>query len=357
MTSITPYLKKLLTKPPTLTPKDLVEVLDELLLDKVSDIQMAAFLTGMNLTGIDQNPEFIAAAAKRMMLEAQKIDPSMVDPEGYVDIVGTGGDGQNTFNVSTTASIVAAGVGINVCKHGGKASTSTSGAGDLLTSLGVNMQNVTYLTAPEILRSSKYCFLFAPVFHPALLKIAGLRRDLGIPSIFNILGPLLNPAPMKARIIGVHSESLGLVFAKAVREINISASRPDSRALIVWGTEGLDEISPAGATKIWELKPSGAIEEYLLHPSDFGLPCHPLSEVRSGTPQENAKVVEQLVNNELPEDHPIYHYVLINTAAVAYVEGIANDWKHGVQLARESLKSGKAKAALQDFINASNKAY
>lgn len=355
--SLTLYLKKLVLRPPTLEPADLVAVLDELLADRASDIQMAAFLSGLRITGLDQSPEFIAAAAKRLMNEAQKIDPVKVDPAGYIDIVGTGGDGQNTFNVSTTASIVAAGIGISVCKHGGKASTSASGAGDLLTSLGVNMANVTNLTAPEILKSSKYCFLFAPVFHPALAKIAVLRKELGIPSIFNILGPLLNPIPLKARIVGVYSEALGNVFAKAIKELNLSAGRPSSRALVVWGCEGLDEISPAGYSKVWELKPSGAIEEYTLHPSDFGLPTHELSTVKSGTPQENAKVVEALVNNELPENHPILDYVLINSAAVAYIDGIANDWKHGVQLARESIKSGRSKSALADFVKASHQQY
>lgn len=355
MATITYYLKRLVANPPTFTPSDLVEVLDELLNDRVSDIQMASFLTALKLTGMDQSPEYIAAAATRLMLEAKKIDDSQLDPSGYVDIVGTGGDGQNTFNVSTTASIVASGAGVSVCKHGGKASTSASGASDLLSSLGVNLQNVNNLTVPEILKSSKYCFLSAPLFHPALAKIATLRKELGIPSIFNILGPLLNPAPIKARIIGVHSEALGVVFAQAVREINKSVSRPDSRALIVWGCEGLDEISPAGFTKVWELRPSGVIEEYTLHPSDFGLPTHPLSDVKSGTPQENAIIVEQLVNGELPDNHPILDYVLINAAAVAYIDGTASDWKHGVQLATESIKTGKAKSALQDFITASNR--
>jgi anthranilate phosphoribosyltransferase len=357
MTSLTPYLKKLLNKPPTLTPSDLTEVLDLLLQDKVSDIQMASFLTCLRITGVDHSPEFIAAAAKRLMIEAKRIDSSKVDPAGYVDIVGTGGDGQNTFNVSTTASIVAGGAGINVCKHGGKASTSASGAGDLLTSLGVNTSNVTNLTAPEILKSSNYCFLFAPVFHPAMAKIAVLRKELGIPSIFNILGPLLNPIPIKARIIGVYSESLGRVFAEAVKELNTSAGRPNSRALIVWGTEGLDEISPAGPSKIWEVTASGEIKEYTVTPADFGLPEHSLETVKSGTPQENAKVVEKLVNNELEENHPVLDYVLINAGALAYIDGSAKDWKEGVALARESIINGKAKTTLSEFVKASNKEY
>lgn len=355
--SLTVYLKKLVPTPPTLTPEDVVSVLDLLLKDEATEIQLAAFLAGMRVTGIDHSPAYIAAAAQRLMREAHKIDPAKVDPEGYVDIVGTGGDGQNTFNVSTTASIVAAGIGISVCKHGGKASTSASGAGDLLTSLGVDMANVTNLTAPEILKSSKYCFLFAPVFHPALAKIAPLRKQLGLPSIFNILGPLLNPAPLKARIVGVYSEALGSVFAQAIRQINAAQGRPSSRALVVWGCEGLDEISPAGPTRVWEVKPTGAIEEYTLHPEDFGLPTHALSTVKSGTPQENARVVERLVNNELEENDPILDYVVMNAAAVAYIDGAANDWKHGVELARESVRSGKSKTALADFVKASNQQY
>lgn len=380
--SLTPYMNKLIVHPPQLTPQDLVSVLDILIEatktpedEKNVEIQMAAFLALLRGSGVDHYPQYIAAAAQRLMEAAQKIEtpekiPSLED--GFVDIVGTGGDSQNTFNVSTTASIVVAGMGIKVCKHGGKASTSTSGAGDLLTCLGINLAKVTNKTAPSVLfpegkvtkpsvENPIYCFLFAPVFHPAMAAISPLRKQLGIPTIFNILGPLLNPVvPIKARIVGVFSESLGEVFAKAVYNINKEFGYPESKFMIVWGTEGLDEISPAGTTKVWVIEGKDedgnpkVVTKYL-HPNDFGLPVHPLDTVRSGTPAENAAIVHKLINNELPENHPILDYVLMNSAALAHVEGTAKDWKHGVELAKESVRSGTAKRALQQFVDQSNK--
>lgn len=357
------YLNKIIVHPPQLTPEDLVVVFDAILNDSAPQTQIAAFLALLRGSGIDHYPSFISAAAQRMMKEAYKIDPKAIsdetqgdaqlNPKGYVDIVGTGGDGQNTFNVSTTASIVAAGMDIDVCKHGGKAATSSSGAGDLLSCLGVDLANVSHVTAPGILKQSKYCFLFAPVFHPAMAKIAILRKEIGIPTIFNILGPLLNPVPIKARIIGVYDESLGEVFAQAVYQLNVAAGRPWSKAMIVWGTEGLDEISPAGTTKTWTISPDGSITAGFLHPNDFGLPVHPLSTVKSGTPKENSEIVKKLVANELPENNPILDYVLMNAAALAFVEGTAKDLKHGVELAKESIKSGKAKIALEKFVSLS----
>lgn len=371
--NLAPYLTKLIVHPPTLEPADLVKVFDAILdaENPASDVQMAAFFALLRGSGIDQLPTFIAAAAQRMMKEANRLElkedlplgpdskeggDKATERRGYIDIVGTGGDGQNTFNVSTTASIVASGIpGLNICKHGGKAATSASGAGDLLTCLGINLSNVTNKTAPAILASSKYCFLFAPVFHPAMAKIAVLRKELGIPTIFNVLGPLLNPAPLRARIIGVYSEALGEVFARAVHTINKDAGNVNSRAMIVWGTEGLDEISPAGTTKVWTVDPvDGTVTVSYLHPNDFGLPVHPLDTVRSGTPQENAEVVKKLVNGTLEDGHPVLDYVLMNVAAIAVLDGKATDYKHGVELAKESIRSGNAKAALETFVKLSS---
>ncbi|ANB12652.1 anthranilate phosphoribosyltransferase [Sugiyamaella lignohabitans] len=347
--NLTPQLRKLLQRPPQLTPEDVVAALDVMIAGDADDIQVAAFLTALRITGLDHSADFIASTATRIFEESHKLDTSTLNPEGYVDIVGTGGDGKNTFNVSTTAAIVASGIGLNICKHGGKASTSTSGSGDLLRFLGVKMENVNHLTAPGILNQSKYCFLFAPVFHPMMASLAPLRKTLGIPTIFNIMGPLINPAPLKARIIGVYSEPLGRVFAEAVLQMNIAAGRPNSPALIVWGTEGLDEISIDVRTKVWELK-NQKISEYYVEPADFGIQRHTLCEVASGTPQQNSEVVRKLLANELPENDPVLDYVLINTAALAVVEGTARDWKHGVELARESIRSGAAKNALAKFV-------
>jgi anthranilate phosphoribosyltransferase len=219
----------------------------------------------------------------------------------------------------------------------------------MLGKLGINLFNVTNETAPSIMQQSKFCYLFAPVFHPMMRSLAPLRKELGIPTIFNILGPLLNPAPLRARIIGVYAQQLGLVFAKAVLQLNIMSNMPNSRALIVWGEEGLDEISPAGKTRVWELR-NQQITEYTISSNDFGLPTHALKDVASGTPEENAQIVLKLVNNELPPNHPILDYVLLNTAALAVIDGVAKDWKHGVELARESIISGRAKQALETFV-------
>ncbi|CAN6658481.1 anthranilate phosphoribosyltransferase [Trichomonascus vanleenenianus] len=347
------YVKKLLTKPPTLSPEDLNAALSLMIEGEAHDIEVAAFLTALRMTELDHSPGFVAAAAQRIFQESHRVDLTKLKPTGYVDIVGTGGDGQNTFNVSTTAAIIAAGIGLDVCKHGGKASTSTSGAGDMLKCLGVDLFEVTHENAHEVLAQSKFGFLFAPVFHPMMKSIAPLRKDLGIPTIFNIMGPLLNPAPLKARIIGVYDRALGQVFAEAVRQINRDAGRPESKALIVWGTEGLDEISPAGKTEVWHLE-NEQITHYTISPDDFGLPRHPLTDVASGTPAENAEVVWEIVDNKRSGGDPILDYVLMNTAALAYIEGTAKDFKHGVELARQSIASGEAKRVLQAFIKASN---
>lgn len=350
--NLTPFLKKLLESPCPLTPADVVAALDVIIAGRADDIQVAAFFTALRITGLDHSAQFIAATATKIFQESHLIDYSKVSSEGYVDIVGTGGDGKNTFNVSTTSAIVAAGIGLPICKHGGKASTSASGAGDLLRKLGVNMFHVTNVTAPEVLQQSQFVFLYAPVFHPMMITVAPLRKALGIPTIFNIMGPLINPAPIKARIIGVYAEKLGQVFAEAVLEMNRAAGRPKSPAFIVWGTEGLDEISPAGKTRVWQLKDE-KITDFYIEPSDFGLNSHPLEDVASGTPEQNAVIVRKLLNNELAENDPILDYVLMNTAALAYIEGTARDFKHGVELARESIRSGKAKEALETFVRLS----
>lgn len=355
MPNLNNFLKKLLAKPPTFSANDLNEALTLMINGEITDVQVAAFLTAMRMTELDHSPDFVAAAALRIFQESHKIDYSNLDPEGYVDIVGTGGDQQNTFNVSTTSAIIASGAGLKVCKHGGKASTSASGAGDMLKCLGVDMFNVTHENAPEILKKSDFGFLFAPVFHPMMASLAPLRKNLGIPTIFNIMGPLLNPAPLKARIIGVYDKGLGQVFAEAVREINRRNNCPQGKALIVWGSEGLDEISCAQETLVWKLE-NEQITHFKLHPSDFGLETHSLEDVKSGTPAENAEMVWKIVNNELEENNPILDYVLMNTAALAVIDGAARDWFHGVELAKDSIKSGRAKEALQTFIEVTNNA-
>lgn len=307
------------------------------------------------MRGVDHQPEFIAVAAQTILEFSDTISASDVDADGYIDIVGTGGDGQDTFNVSTSAAIVAAGMGLKVCKHGGKASTSTSGSGDLLKCLGVDLSLVNKLTTPQIVKRSKFCYLFAPSFHPGMGKVAQIRSQLGIPSIFNILGPLMNPIPLRARILGVYSENLGEAYAAAAQALARESHIPQ-KTMVVWGKIGLDEISPIGATKCWLIDESGDISTFDLLPKDFNLPEHPLLLVKSGKPAENAKVLQEILNQTNKEyeiksegNHPLVDYIVMNAGALAKVAGLCETWEEGVTLAKQSIQSGSAAAVLEDF--------
>lgn len=354
---LTPYIKSLFMDPPNLTPGDLGVALRCIFRGIPSDIQTAAFLTALRMRGLDQESKYIAAAVTAVLEFSNVIPPELVDEEGYIDIVGTGGDGQDTFNVSTSSAIVAAGMGLPVCKHGGKASTSTSGSGDLLKCLGVNMMNVDHGTTPEIVKKSKFCFLFAPAFHPGMGKVTHIRSQLGVPTIFNILGPLINPIAIKARILGVYSEKLGEAYAAAA-SILAKESKVHQKTMVVFGEIGLDEISPTGYTKTWTIDKTGSITTDRICPADFGLPEHDLKKVKSGTPEQNAELLLHILRQDEPEfkvrdtNHPIVDYILMNSAALAVVSGAASSWTEGVQQAKDAIASGRALAALEAFKKA-----
>ncbi|KAK9455740.1 glycosyl transferase family, a/b domain-containing protein [Dipodascopsis uninucleata] len=349
--SLSPYLRALTDNPAGLTQNDMRTCLHLIFTGDVPPVQTASFLAALRTAKLDRNPAIIAAAVSAMKEFSLTVE---LTENAYVDIVGTGGDGKDTFNVSTTSALVAAGMGINVCKHGNRASTSTSGAADVLMSLGASPQCVTPTTINSVLQKSKFCFLFAPVYHPIMGVIAPIRKQLGFPTIFNILGPLLNPAPISARIIGVNVPELGQVFAETLQLLD-KANAIKSSSMIVWGEEGLDEISPAGKTRIWRVSTdSDEIVESTIEPSDFGLERHELDTVASGTPDENSDMVNKLLNNELPIGHPVLDYVLMNSAALAVVNGRAKNWKAGVEAARESIASGSAKKALEAYVKATS---
>lgn len=352
---LTPYIKLLLLEPPNLTPDDLSTVLRCIFRGIPSEIQVAAFLTALRIRGLDHQPDFIAAAVTTILEFSDTVDPSKVSETGYIDIVGTGGDGQNTFNVLTSAAIVAAGMGLPVCKHGGKALTLTSGSGDLLKCLGVDLSVVTASSTPEIVQKLTFCFLFAPSFHPGMGLVAAVRAQLGIPSIFNILGPLINPIPLRARILGVYSEKLGDSYAQAAAKLAVH-SKTHERTMVVWGEIGLDEILPIGTTKCWIVENDGTIATQTILPADFGLPEHDLAHVRSGTPEENAAILLSILRQDDPtyrvrngRNHPLVDYILLNTAALAVVAGAADTYVSGVALAKEAIVSGAALRALEAF--------
>ncbi|KZT57233.1 anthranilate phosphoribosyltransferase [Calocera cornea HHB12733] len=352
-----PLLKLLMTDPDGFGAQQAYEATYHLATEGgCTPAQAASFLTALKLHNKEDMPEIIAACAKAMREHAIKVDMSGVISEFPVDIVGTGGDGHDTFNVSTSAGIVAAGAGARVTKHGNKAATSTSGSADLLLALGCSL-NIPPTEIPELLPTTPFIFFFAPLYHPSFAPIGPTRRALPFRTIFNLLGPLLNPGYPRGMVVGVADKTLGPSFAEGLRLLGVE------RALVVCGKEGLDEISIAGETWAWQLE-NGVIRNVTLHPThDFGLPVHPLSTVRSSSPEANASLLLDLLTpgssssgaklgDGKNDPEAVRDYILINTAALLVVAGNAPNWKAGVQLARASMENGKAKQALEAFVKA-----
>lgn len=316
------------------------------------------------------------------------------------DIVGTGGDSHNTFNISTTASVIASSL-LLIAKHGNRASTSKSGSADLLQSTKPQapiIDNIDPSTICEIYSQSNYAFLFAPVFHPGMRYVGPIRKELGWRTIFNLLGPLSNPVDsqfssldptsedrvLEVRLYGVARKDIGPAYAEALR---ISGAR---KAMVVCGDEDLDELSCAGPTHCWWLsKPTTESSEphntdapevhyFTLEPKDFGFPTHPLSVVQPGRePAENAETFIKILSGELADDDPLIHFILINTAALFVVSGLCDvdtssmgpgddgvvitergpgggRWKEGVRRARWAIKSGTAKREWEKFVAATH---
>ncbi|KAM6494247.1 anthranilate phosphoribosyltransferase, TrpD [Amanita muscaria] len=339
-----PLLKRLVETPESFTPDDLKSALYHLLTPNVvQPAQIGAFLAALRIHRLERRSEFLVAAASALRARAVKAEIQDRETDFVVDIVGTGGDGHNLFNVSTTAAIVAAGAGARVVKHGNRASTSSSGSADLLESLGCSF------TAPSAasvhIPAIPFTFMLAPLYHPALATVSPYRKALPFRTMFNLIGPLISPADPRGMVLGVASPEMGPTFARSLLERGVD------RALVVCGYEKLDEISCAGPTWVWEVH-NGSIEEKTIRPEDFGLPVHPLTSVAGGSAAENADLFKELLapgsefSNRLT---PFFHFVLLNTSALLVIAGIARDFVHGVELGRESVTSGRAWAAFEQY--------
>ncbi|KAL1996576.1 hypothetical protein VTN49DRAFT_7441 [Thermomyces lanuginosus] len=395
--------------------------------DRLSTVQTAALLTLLHSTGLDRDAAVIAVCSRRMREAATAVPKRSLRAllnkrslreggynGGLCDIVGTGGDGHSTFNVSTTASIIASPL-LMTAKHGNRSQTSFSGSADVLTSMAPVAPKIGAITAENIVQvyeRTNYAFLFAPTFHPGMRYANPVRRALGLRTIFNLMGPLSNPIEwaIEARVVGVAYQQLGPVFADALR---MGGAK---KALVVCGEEDMDEISCAGGTNCWRLTeypnpaykgpvndPATAndgdddeeedeededeegnprtlvkIDTFKLHPSDFGFPTHPLSDVFSKKlPEDNAKMLMSILRNELPRDHPILHFVLMNVAALLVISGVCDAdtsnmgpgddgnvitergpgggrWKEGVRRARWAIESGAALKQFEQFIEVTN---
>lgn len=321
-----------------LTGAQAAEALEEIMTGAATPAQIGAFLAGLRMRG--ETPEIIAAC-----LEVTERHAEFVPVDDVVDIVGTGGDGMDTFNVSTTAALVVAGAGIRVAKHGNRAASSKCGSADVLEALGANL-DLSGEQAASVIERCGFCFLFAQRFHPAFRHVGGPRRELGTRTIFNVLGPLTNPARPRAMLVGVGARALGPVMAEAFR------LRGLSRALVIHSAEGLDEISPEGVTFGWAVA-DGAVSQVEIRPADFGLPSHPVSTVIGGDATQNSGALLAVLDGS---DGPVTDFVLMNAAAALVTAGAAKDYPAGVQIARDSIGSGRAREVLDSYIALSKEA-
>jgi len=293
--------------------------------------QIGGLLMAMRARGESVAEYAAAAAAMRARCNAVKA------PEGAIDIVGTGGDGMKTLNISTATAFVVAGAGVPVAKHGNKNLSSLSGAGDILTEMGVNIM-VGPAVVEDALRVANIGFMMAPMHHPATKHVMPVRQELGCKTIFNILGPLTNPAGVKRQLTGAFAPDLIFPMAETLKELGSEA------AWLVYGSDGTDEITIAGTTAVAALTPDGKITGHEVHPEDAGLPVHPFKDILGGTPADNAVAFRALLAGEASAYRDA---VLLNAAAAILVAGKVNDLKQGVEIARESIDSGAAKRSVE----------
>jgi len=317
----------------SLSMEEAALVMEEIMQGETTPAQFGAFVTALRLKG--ETADEIVGLAKTM--RAKAIPVTIAEP--VVDTCGTGGDGSHTFNISTAAAFIAAGGGLKVAKHGNRAMSSQCGSADVLEALGVRID----LNAEKVQRCLQEVgigFMFAPVFHPAMKYAAAPRREIGIRTVFNILGPLTNPAGAEAQVLGVADETLVEKLALVLKSLGCE------HALVVHGEDGLDEITVTGKTQVCELK-DGGIKSYSISPDDFGLPQASLNSLRGGTLDENAALLRRVL---VGTPGPQQDVVLMNAAAVLLAGDSVGTLQQGVALARKVIDEGRALAKLEQLI-------
>jgi len=317
------------------------QVFDEIMTGQATNAQIGAFLTALRMKG--ETAEEITGAAKVMREKSVKINIGTLDGP-IVDTCGTGGSAVNTFNISTTVAFVLAGAGLKVAKHGNRSASSQCGSADVLETLGVKLE-----TSPELvercIREIGIGFMYAPLFHGAMKYAIAPRKEIGIRTIFNILGPLSNPAGATSQVLGVYDGQLTEVLAKVLRNLGTK------RAFVVYGMDGLDEMTITGKTKVTELK-GAKIRTYFVSPANFGLKKASLKDIKGGDAEVNAKIIFSVLKGERSPKRDI---VLMNSSAALVLASKAKDFKTGVKLASISIDSGKALEKLSRFIELMNR--
>lgn len=312
-------------------------VMDEIMSGEASQVQMSAFLVAMSMKG--ETIEEITACAAGMRKHCVKLLHDM----DVLEIVGTGGDGANSFNISTTSSLVISAAGVPVAKHGNRAASSKCGAADVLEALGVNI-TVPPERSTELLEKINLCFLFAQNYHIAMKYVAPVRRELSIRTIFNILGPLANPAGANMQLLGVYDESLIEPLAHVLANLGVKS------AMVVYGQDGLDEISVSAPTTVCEVR-DGKFESYVITPEQFGLSRYSKEELVGGTPAENAAITRAILSGEQGAKRDA---VVLNSAAALHVARPDLTLEEAVKTVQNIIDSGKAMEQLNRFIELSN---
>ena len=314
-------------------------VMDEIMSGQATPVQMSSYLTALSLKG--ETIDEITASAAGMRAHCIKLLHNL----DVLEIVGTGGDGSNSFNISTTSSLVIAAGGVPVAKHGNRAASSKSGAADVLEALGVKI-TLTPERSAEILKKINICFLFAQNYHIAMKYVAPIRKELGIRTVFNILGPLSNPAGANMELMGVYGQSLVEPLAQVMANLGVD------RGMVVYGQDSLDEISMCAPTSVCEIR-DGKFTSYEITPEQFGYERCEKGALTGGTPAENAEITKAILKGE--EKGPKRQAVCLNAGAALYIAGKAASIEEGVKLAESLIDSGAALKKLEEFVEETNK--
>ena len=309
-------------------------VMNEIMNGTATDVQKSAYLTALAMKG--ETIEEISGSAEEMRAHARKVEHNLE----VLEIVGTGGDGSNSFNISSTSSLVISAAGVPVAKHGNRAASSKSGAADCLEALGVNI-SIEPEKAAKLLNEIGICFFFAQTYHTAMKYVGPIRKELGIRTVFNILGPLTNPARPTYQVLGVYDESLLDTMPQVLTKLGVK------RGLVVYGQDKLDEISASAPTSVCEIN-NGEYKKYTITPEDFGLERCSKEDLVGGTPAENAVISKAILKGE--DKGPKRTAILMNAGAALYIAGKADSIQSGIALAAETIDSGKAYEKLEQFV-------
>jgi anthranilate phosphoribosyltransferase len=329
---------KRLVEGENLTENEVYLSIDEIMSGEALPSQVGAFLTAMRMKG--ETVEEITGAAKAMR---DKALPLKLSSEYVIDTCGTGGDGGKTFNISTAVAIIAATAGVKVAKHGNRAVSSQSGSADVLLQLGFNIE-VSQEKAKKLIDENGMAFLFAQKYHSAMKNVGPIRKELGIRTIFNLLGPLTNPAFTKGQVLGVYSKDLTHPLAQVLLKLGVT------KAMVVHGEDGLDEISTTAVTYVSEIK-EGEVIDYEIDPTEYGIPKANSTDIAGGTAKENAEIIIDIFKGKKGAKRDI---VLINSAAALYVGKVVENLSDGIKLSEELLDNGAVYGKLHELIKCSN---